>query len=85
MREPDLKAEPRARRGSSLLGELHANPAASGDRASPRLRVQAAMAPIIGCGQPVCKCPVYTPDAGKSWLCLGLPNLGTLVPTLGLP
>ncbi len=85
MREPDLKAEPRARRGSSLLVGLHANPAASGDRAPQRLRVQAAMASII----PKCACRqegIYSPDAGRTWQCAEcMPNLGAIVPTLGSP
>jgi hypothetical protein len=87
MREPDMKAEPRARRGSSLLVGLHANPAASGDRAPQRLRVQAAITAII----PICGCRqegIYTPDGGRTWRCAGcwgVPNLGAIVPTLGSP
>jgi hypothetical protein len=85
MPEQHLKAEPRARRGSSLLVWLHANPAASGDRAPQRLRVQAAIPASI----PKCGCRqegIYSPDAGRTWQCAGcMPNLGAIVPTLGSP
>ncbi len=71
MREPDLKAEPRAKAGlfaAPFGGRLPAYEGCAPPSATASPGLEATMAGII----PICGCRqegVYTPDAGRTWLC----------------